>query len=82
METEMGGGRSTSPLIMNSWLTIQGELKQLLTQFSELRREIEKLGLIWTEKARPTVNNVSNLIEQMASVAALLNLQTQRNTIE
>jgi DNA polymerase III delta subunit len=67
---------------VNRWLTIQGELKQLLTQFSELRREIEKLGLIWTEKARPTVNNVSNLMEQMTSVAALLNLQTRRNAME
>jgi hypothetical protein len=82
VENEMGGGRGTSPIIVNRWLTIQGELKQLLTQFSELRREIEKLGLIWTEKARPTVNNVRNLIEQMGSVAAILNLRTQRNTME
>ena len=82
MENEMGGGRGISPIVMKGWLMIQGEIKQLLTQFSELRREIEKLGLIWTEKARPTVNNVSNLIERMASVAAILNLQTQRNTIE
>jgi DNA polymerase III delta subunit len=67
---------------MNRWLTIQGELKQLLTQFSELRREIEKLVLIWTEKARPTLNNISNLTEQMTSVAAILNLQTKCDTME
>lgn len=82
MENEMGGGGGTSPIIMNRWLTIQGELKQLLTQFSELRREIEKLVLIWTEKARPTLNNISNLTEQMTSVAAILNLQTKCDTME
>jgi len=82
VENEMGGGGGTSPIIMNRWLTIQGELKRLLTQFSELRREIEKLVLIWTEKARPTVNNISNLTEQMTSVAAILNLQTQCDTME